>query len=74
MNARKASRSKAWCLICREKSQTLDSDSSDQETEENTANDEVEDKTEKKMEEQQEQKNIPSALSKRFPEIGFCVM
>lgn len=68
MKARKASKSKAWCLTCREKPQTLDSDSSD---EENNVKNKVDDKTEDKTENQQEQKNIPSVLSKRLPETDF---
>jgi len=77
MKTRKASKSKVWCLTCREKPQTLDSDSSDRETEEteNNVDNKTEDnKTEKKMENQQEQKNIPAALSKRLPETGFWVI
>ncbi|XP_012235732.1 thioredoxin reductase 2, mitochondrial isoform X1 [Linepithema humile] len=68
MESCKANKSKAWWLICREKPQTLhsDSDSSDRETDEETENNvenKVENKTENKTENQQEQKNIPSALT-----------
>lgn len=67
----KVRKSKGWCLTCREKSQTLDSDSSEAEETENKVDDKAEDE---KMETWQAQKNIPSALSKHFSEIGFRAM
>lgn len=57
MKARRASKSKSWCLICREKPQTVDSDSSDRETEmenakhaKNEERNELEDKLKNEME------------------------
>lgn len=60
---------KSWCLTCREKPQTVDSDSSDRETDVNTKN-KVETKMESEARTQENQENIPASgkpLASFFP-------
>ncbi|XP_025163273.1 LOW QUALITY PROTEIN: thioredoxin reductase 2, mitochondrial [Harpegnathos saltator] len=58
MKARRGNKAKSWCLTCREKPQTVDSDSSDRESGENTEN-----KVENVSKNQEEPRDVPLALA-----------
>lgn len=72
MKARKANKSKTWFSICREKPQTIDSDSSDREIEENKVDNRAENKMRNKVKDSVEikvenrQRNITPILSKIY--------
>lgn len=72
MKARRSNKPKTWFSICREKPQTIDSDSSDREIEENKVDNRAENKVRDKVKDgveskvENRQRNITPTLSKIY--------